>query len=147
MTLAKKVEAMGRIMKPRSIFLSCLSSCITLIGAFCIGLSLAFSERYPAAEEFSQLPMWLKVMLIGGIFLAFLGLVLSFVFKNKANTLKVALFLEGGVFLLGIACAACALLREESAFKAAVVSAAPVLLAVGALCFCSTFIGICKKGE
>ena len=134
-------------MKPKSVLLSCLSSCITFVGAFCIGLALALSERYPAAEEFYELPLWLQIMLIGGIFLAFSGLVLSFVFKNRTNTFKFALFSEGGLFLLGIACAACALLREESAFKVAVVSAAPVLLAVGALCFCSTLIGICKQGR
>lgn len=135
------------MMKPKSRLLSCLSSCVTFVGAFCAGLALALSERYPAAEEFYELPQWLKIMLIGGICLALLGLVLSFVFKNRTNTFKFALFIEGGLFLLGIACAVFALLREETAFKAAVVSASPVLLAVGALCFCSTLIGICKKGK
>lgn len=132
-------------MKPKSIFLSCLSSFVTFIGAFAVGLALALSERYPAAEEFFELPSWLQTMLIGGICFAVLGLVLSFAFKNRTNTFKFALFIEGGIFLIGIACACFALLREETAFKAAVVCAAPVPLAVGALCFCSTLIGICKS--
>ncbi len=134
-------------MKQKPIILSCLSFCVTFIGAFCVGLALALSECYTAVEEFYEFPLWLKIMLISGICLALLGIVVSFVFKNRTNTFKFALFIEGGVFLLGIVCAAFVLLREETAFKEAVVCAAPVLLAVGAMCFCSTLIGICKKGK
>lgn len=126
---------------------SILAFCITFIGAFCIGMSLALSELYPAAEEFFELPLWLIIMLIGGICLSLLGLILSFAFKNRTNTFKYALFVEGGVFLLGIVCASFALARTEAPFKAVIVSLAPVLLAVGALCFCSTLIGVCKKGK
>ena len=126
---------------------SILSSCITFIGAVCIGMSLALSELYPEAEEFFELPLWLKIMLIGGICLSILGLILSFVFKNRTNTFKFALFIEGGIFALGIVCASFALARTEATYKAVIVSAAPVLLAVGALCFLSTLIGVCKKGK
>lgn len=134
-------------MKPKPNFWSCLSFCVTLVGALCIGLSLAFSELYPKAEEFYELPLWLQGMMIGGLCLALAGLVLSAVFKNRANTPKFALYLEGVVFLLGVVCAACVLLREETFVKEMIVCASPVLLSVGALCFCSTFIGRCKKGK
>ncbi len=130
-------------MKAKSI----LASFITFIGALCIGMSLALSALYPKAEEFFELPLWLKIMLIGGICISLLGLILSFVFKNRKNTFKFALFIEGGIFALGIVCATFALARTEAPFKAVIVDAAPVLLAVGALCFLSTLIGICKKGK
>lgn len=126
---------------------SILSFCVTFVGALCVGLSIALSELYPSAEEFSQLPIWLKIMLIGGACLALLGIILSFIFKNRANTFKFPLFIEGGALLLGIVCAACCLLRTESVYKIIVVSASPVLLAAGALCFCSTLIGVCKKAK
>lgn len=130
-------------MKSKSI----LSSCITLVGALCIGLSLSLSVLFPEAEEFSQLPLGLKVMLIGGLCLSLLGIVLSFIFKNRTNTHTFSLFIEGGIFLIGVVCAALVLLREETALKEIIVSAAPVPLAVGALCFFSTLIGVCKKGK
>lgn len=130
-------------MKARSVF----ATFLTLIGALCIGLSLYFTELFPAAEEFSELPLWLKIVMIGGAALSLLGLVLSFVLKNRSNTFKFALIPEGIALVAGIACAACCLLREESAFKTNAVSVAPVLLAAGALCFLSTLIGICRKGK
>lgn len=134
-------------MKPKPTLMSSISFFVTFLGALCLGLSLALSELYPAAEEFFELPLSLKIMLIGGICLALLGIALSFVFKNRANTFLFAPIVEGGVFLLGIICATCALARVETASKTVIVCASPVFLAVGAFCFFSSLIGICKKGK
>jgi hypothetical protein len=76
-----------------------------------------------------------------------MGLILSFVYRNKSNTSKIELYIEGSMFIIGLAFMFVALLKNESKAKTIIVSIEVAMFGLAITTGISSLIGRLKKSN
>lgn len=127
--------------------LAIVSQVIVLVGALGVGVMLILSELlYPSIEEFSQCPVWYRVVMYVSLFVVTIGIVGCAFFKNRRNSTKKEFHIELTIFLIGLfLCIVFALARNEAYWKDVVICIGGMLCSVGLFTGIGSLIGLLKK--
>ena len=124
-----------------------ISFILTFIGGSIFGICIVLSEiLYPNIDEFVNTPFEYQICFFISIFIAFVGIIMSIFFRNKANTkiieriIEIPLLFIGSFLMFGFALA-----RTESYFKDVLICIGGFLFFVSLFCIISTEIGLHKN--
>lgn len=132
------------VQKKRIAFIPCI---VLGIGSLILTASLILSEiYYPEIDELSLTPVWYQIMLYGSLLVLFGGIITTFIFKNRSNTLKVELLIEAIAFIVGIVFMVVGIFGYDILAKIVFSTASGITFS--SFCYAiSTIIGFCIKGK
>jgi hypothetical protein len=121
---------------------------ITIIGVICVSLSLVLSEvLYPTTDSLSKEPLWYLLFFSLSWLVAGVGAVGGVVTKNRGNTTKWELIIEGILMLVGVILMCFTLSPTETRWKDILSCTGGAVFIAGFICAMPSLAGLIKRAS